>query len=161
MPRRNAWENCSLVTRNHCSIQASCTVKNLKDEELHSLLFTSISLSSFLVVSLFLQLLARGLALVYGIINYAHYYYIMFIMIRGFCLKKSQLGVASYHQQATNYVKSFLAIDVRLSDFCFNHISLSCVQKGNEWVSGSTILRSKDAILWTCDKYLILKVVFN
>ena len=74
-----------------------------------------------------------------------------------FLFKKSQLGVASYHQQATNYVKSFLAIDVRLSDFCFNHISLSCVQKGNEWVSGSTILRSKDAILQTCDKYLILK----
>lgn len=96
-----------------------------------------------------------------GIINYTHYYYIMFIIFEVFVLKKSQLGVASYHQQATNYVKSFLAIDVRLSDFCFNHISLSCVQKGNEWVSGSTILRSKDAILWTCDKYLILKVVFN
>ena len=86
-------------------------------------------------------------------------YYVYYI--RGFCFKKSQLVGASYHQQATNYVKSFLAIDVRLSDFCFNHISLSCVQKGNEWVSGSTILRSKDAILWTCDKYLILKVVFN
>ena len=28
-------------------VEASCTVKNLKDEELHSLLFTSISLSLF------------------------------------------------------------------------------------------------------------------
>ena len=69
-------------------VEASCTVKNLKDEELHSLLFTSISLSSFLVVSLFLQLLARGLALVYGIINYTHYYYIMFIIFEVFVLKK-------------------------------------------------------------------------
>ena len=129
-------------------VEASCTVKNLKDEELHSLLFTSISLSLFFLGCFIVSLTAckgPGFSEWYHKLHSLLLYYVYYI--RGFCFKKSQLGVASYHQQATNYVKSFLAIDVRLSDFCFNHISLSCVQKGNEWVSGSTILRSKDAIL--------------